>query len=151
MASPLLPGAYAQRTSPMTETASPSGTHGTGAAIAAAARGKLRAAPVLDVRLMPMRLLLIDLVKDGDPLDLNEKMGLGEPGHDEERVRRVGRCGKQLVTRGGDQRPIAPVRDVGRGLDQVAQARSVVGEDRGEVLVALPRLRPGVTEAHDRP
>src|SRR5262249_6840636 len=148
---PLLPGFYAQRTSPMTQTASPSGTSGTGAAIPTAATMKMIAAMILDVRPMPMRLLLIDLVKDGDPLDLNEKMGLGEPGHDEERVRRVGRCGKQLVTRGGDQRPIAPVRDVGRGLDQVAQARPVVGEDRREVVVALARLRPGVAEADDRP
>src|SRR5262249_4114651 len=150
MAFLLLPGFYAQRTSPMTQTASPSGTSGTGAATPTAATMKMIAAMILDVRPMPMRLLLIGLVKDGDALDLNEKVWLGEPGHDEERFRRVGRRREQLVAHGGDQRPIAPVRDVRRGLDQVAQASAVVGEDRREVVVALARLRSGVAEADDR-
>src|SRR6267378_1691564 len=87
-------------------------------------------------------------VEDGDALDLHQEVRFGEPLYDDERVGWIGRRRQHLVTRGGDERAKTPMGDVGRRLHQVAEASAVMGEDRREILVALPSLGPGVPDTN---
>jgi hypothetical protein len=47
-------------------------------------------------------------VEDGDALDLDQELRLGEALDDHQRVRGLGRPAEQLVARGGDQGSISP-------------------------------------------
>src|SRR2546425_2793477 len=65
-------------------------------------------------------------VEDGDALDLDQELRLGEALHDNQRVRGIGGRWEQLVAGCGDQRAKGPMRDVGGGLHEIAQPPAVV-------------------------
>src|SRR5215813_5067307 len=77
----------------------------------------------------------------GDGLDLHQEAGLGQALDDDERARRVGRLGKDLVAGLADERPVRPVGDERGRLEELPWRCAIVREDRFDVPPGLAGLR----------
>src|SRR3954470_4053399 len=86
-----------------------------------------------------------------DAVDLQEKLGSGQTGDDQQRIGRRMRRVQILAADLAELRNIVYVGDVGRGLYQVSQRATHAGERAPEVLVHLFRLGLEVALAHDLP